>query len=72
MPGHEAAVVLARPAQPFAEIGADRSDTVLPDTVNGRGEVVPITAGDFGNDLIEPLPRPIEVAWPHREQAFRR
>ena len=41
MPGHVARVVLACPPQPFAEIGADRSDAILPHAVDRRGKIVP-------------------------------
>ena len=40
MPGHVAGVVLACPPQPFAEIGADRRDAVLPHAVDGRRKVI--------------------------------
>ena len=69
MPGHVAGVVLACPPQPFAQIGADRSDAVVPDAVDRGRKVVLIAGGDFRDDRIELLPRPVEVARPHREQA---
>ena len=70
MPGHVAGVVLACPPQPFSEIGADRSDAILPYTVDGRRKVIPIPGGDFRNDRFELLPRPVEIVWPHREQVL--
>src|SRR4029077_8326408 len=70
MPGHVAGVVLACSPQPFAEIGADGSNAILPNTVDGRGKVVPIPDGDFRNHRIEFLARPVEVVGAHWEQAL--
>ena len=70
MPRHVTGVVLARSAQPFAQIGADRGDAVLPDAIDGRGKVVLVPGSDLRYDLLKELPRPIEIAWPHRQQVL--
>src|ERR1700686_4258267 len=70
MPGNESGGVLARSAQPFPEVGADRDDGIFPHPVNGRGKVVFIAGGDVCHNFLKYLPRPIEVAWPHGEQVL--
>ena len=70
MPRHEPGVVLARSAQPFAQIGADRGDAILPHAVDGRGEVVLVPRSDLRHDLFKEVPRAIEIARPDRQQVL--
>ena len=61
MPRHETGVVLARPAQPFAQIGADRGDAILPHAVDGRGKVILVPGGNLRYDLLKEVPRAVEM-----------
>src|SRR5919106_666898 len=70
MPGYVARGVLACPPQPFPEIGADRSDPILPNAIDCRSKVIPVTGSYLGHHCVELLPRPLETARPHWEQVF--
>src|SRR6267142_6933515 len=70
MPRDKAGIVKAGPPQPFAQIGADCGNAIKPDTLDGESKVVVVPRGDIGNDGIELLLNPIEVAGPYREQSF--
>jgi hypothetical protein len=69
IPWHVAGVVFTCAPEPFAEVSADRSNTILPDTVDGRSKIVSIAGGDFRNDAIELLLCPVEIAWPYWKKA---
>ena len=56
-------LVLARPPQPFAQIGADRRDAVLPDAIDCRRKVVIVARGGFLDDFVEDLSRLIQRSW---------
>ena len=68
MPGHVPGFVFARPPQPFAKVGADCGDAILPNAVDGGGKIVPIAGGDLRDHRVEPLLRLLEVGWPHRKK----
>jgi hypothetical protein len=70
MPRDKAGIVKAGPPQPFAQIGADCGNAIKSDTLDGGSKVVVVPRGDIGNDSIELLLNPIEVAGPYRKQSF--
>src|SRR5262245_30678483 len=58
---HVSGVVLAGSAQPFAQIGSDRSNTILPYAVDGWGKVILVPGSDLRYDLLKEVPRAIEI-----------
>jgi hypothetical protein len=51
-------------------IHATRGYAILPYPIDRRGEIVPVTGSDLRHYGVKLLPRPVQIAGPHQEQAL--